>query len=75
MKNIQVRSGDVKVRVGGNTQEKAVFFPDGLPGGETILKDNSDVHGIVSLPFFINKRLPKSTTLFFCCCTDRYTDH
>ncbi|KIJ54019.1 glycoside hydrolase family 79 protein [Sphaerobolus stellatus SS14] len=37
--NIKARAGRSVVRVGGNTQEKAVFFPDGgLPNGSTIIK-------------------------------------
>ncbi|KAF8529719.1 glycoside hydrolase family 79 protein [Hysterangium stoloniferum] len=42
MANIQARAGRSVVRVGGNTQEKAVFFPQGLPGGATLLKTESN---------------------------------
>lgn len=50
LENIRVRNNEVKVRVGGNTQEKAVFFPNGLPGGQTITKDRSNVHGPTNTP-------------------------
>ncbi|KAG8983833.1 hypothetical protein FRB93_006940 [Tulasnella sp. JGI-2019a] len=35
---LAARGGGVTIRVGGNTQDKAVLFPDGLPGGKTIVK-------------------------------------
>lgn len=39
MANIRSRGGSVLIRVGGNSQEKAVFYPEGLPGDATILKN------------------------------------
>lgn len=46
--NIKSRAGRAMVRVGGNTQEKAVFFPQGLAGGATILKDKSNLQNPVN---------------------------
>ncbi|KAF8509965.1 glycoside hydrolase family 79 protein [Gautieria morchelliformis] len=48
--NIKARAGRAIVRVGGNTQEKAVFFPQGLSGGATILKDKSNVQNPTDTP-------------------------
>ncbi|KAF8591731.1 glycoside hydrolase family 79 protein [Ramaria rubella] len=48
--NIRARAGRATVRVGGNTQEKAVFFPQGLPGGATILKDKSNLQNPTDTP-------------------------
>ncbi|GJJ09247.1 hypothetical protein Clacol_003469 [Clathrus columnatus] len=50
MQNIKARAGEVKVRVGGNTQEKAVFFPEGLPGGLTITKQQTGAGGLTDTP-------------------------
>ncbi|KAH7338555.1 hypothetical protein B0J17DRAFT_571082 [Rhizoctonia solani] len=36
--NIANRAGSVRVRVGGNTQERAVLRPEGFPGGEILIK-------------------------------------
>lgn len=42
LSNINVRGGSVLIRVGGNSQEKAVFHPEGLPNGATILKNKGN---------------------------------
>ncbi|CUA78488.1 Beta-glucuronidase [Rhizoctonia solani] len=36
--NIANRAGAVRVRVGGNTQERAIMRPEGFPGGEILIK-------------------------------------
>ncbi|CAE6458702.1 unnamed protein product [Rhizoctonia solani] len=36
--NVANRAGAVRVRVGGNTQERAVLRPEGFPGGEILIK-------------------------------------
>ncbi|KAJ1302509.1 hypothetical protein OPQ81_002828 [Rhizoctonia solani] len=36
--NIANRGGKVRVRVGGNTQERAILRPEGLPGGKILNK-------------------------------------
>ncbi|KAF8576860.1 glycoside hydrolase family 79 protein [Ramaria rubella] len=48
--NIKARAGHSVVRVGGNTQEKAVFFPEGLGGGESILKTSDDASDPTDTP-------------------------
>ncbi|KAF8519369.1 glycoside hydrolase family 79 protein [Hysterangium stoloniferum] len=48
--NVERRAGSVQLRVGGNTQEKAVFFPEGLPGEATILKDKSQITNPTQTP-------------------------
>jgi len=53
MKNIKDRAGRVIIRVGGNTQEKAVFFPEGLPNGATILKTGVNPNTPVCMLFLI----------------------
>ncbi|CEL63639.1 hypothetical protein RSOLAG1IB_10917 [Rhizoctonia solani AG-1 IB] len=36
--NVANRGGAVRIRVGGNTQERAILQPDGFPGGEMLIK-------------------------------------
>ncbi|CAE7142978.1 unnamed protein product [Rhizoctonia solani] len=36
--NLVNRGGAVRIRVGGNTQERAVLRPEGFPGGEILIK-------------------------------------
>ncbi|CEL54355.1 hypothetical protein RSOLAG1IB_07005 [Rhizoctonia solani AG-1 IB] len=36
--NVANRGGKVRVRVGGNTQERAILRPDGLEGGKILIK-------------------------------------
>ncbi|KAF8519367.1 glycoside hydrolase family 79 protein [Hysterangium stoloniferum] len=48
--NIQRRAGSVQLRVGGNTQERAVFFPEGLANKSTILKDKSNLKNPTDTP-------------------------
>ncbi|KIJ42026.1 glycoside hydrolase family 79 protein [Sphaerobolus stellatus SS14] len=43
MQHITQRAGTAVVRVGGNSQEKARLFPEGLAGGATIHKDKSSI--------------------------------
>ncbi|GJJ14346.1 hypothetical protein Clacol_008610 [Clathrus columnatus] len=50
MANIRSRGGSVLIRVGGNSQEKAVFYSDGLAGGATILKDKSNLTNPTDTP-------------------------
>ncbi|CAE6368779.1 unnamed protein product [Rhizoctonia solani] len=38
MVNVANRAGTVRVRVGGNTQERAILRPEGFPGGEILIK-------------------------------------
>ncbi|KAG8713839.1 hypothetical protein FRC09_018270, partial [Ceratobasidium sp. 395] len=38
IQNVANRAGIVRVRVGGNTQEKAILRPEGLPGGKILVK-------------------------------------
>ncbi|KIJ34938.1 glycoside hydrolase family 79 protein [Sphaerobolus stellatus SS14] len=62
MQHITQRADTAVVRVGGNSQEKARFFPEELAGGATILKDKSSITaplGIVeaSERLFGNRRL------------------
>ncbi|KAG8695561.1 hypothetical protein FRC09_009083 [Ceratobasidium sp. 395] len=38
IQNVVNRAGKVRVRVGGNTQEKAILRPEGLPGGKILVK-------------------------------------
>ncbi|CAE6452467.1 unnamed protein product [Rhizoctonia solani] len=38
MVNVANRAGAVRVRVGGNTQERAILRPEGFPGGEILIK-------------------------------------
>lgn len=48
--NIKARAGYSVIRIGGNTQEKAVFFPEGLPDGKTIVKTSVDVNNPTDTP-------------------------
>ncbi|CAE6458557.1 unnamed protein product [Rhizoctonia solani] len=36
--NVANRAGIVRIRVGGNTQERAILRPEGFPGGEILIK-------------------------------------
>ncbi|CUA72793.1 hypothetical protein RSOLAG22IIIB_10292 [Rhizoctonia solani] len=36
--NVANRGGTVRIRVGGNTQERAIIRPEGFPGGEILIK-------------------------------------
>jgi hypothetical protein len=47
MENIQQRSGHVKVRIGGNTQETAVLV-DSTPGGKIVEKAGMGMANAVS---------------------------
>ncbi|KAG8713837.1 hypothetical protein FRC09_018268 [Ceratobasidium sp. 395] len=38
IQNVANRAGSVRVRVGGNTQEKAILRPEGLPDGKILIK-------------------------------------
>jgi len=63
MQTISKRSGRAVVRIGGNSQEKAFFFPEGLANGKTIIKDKSKISNpvrelclttiLLSLAYFI----------------------
>ncbi|KIJ34940.1 glycoside hydrolase family 79 protein, partial [Sphaerobolus stellatus SS14] len=50
LETISQRAGRCVVRIGGNTQENAVFFPQGLPNQETINKDKSNLTGPTNTP-------------------------
>ena len=54
--NIVQRAGQVDIRVGGNTQEDAVFV-DSLPGGKMIMKYNATVESTVSNSFYVPAKL------------------
>jgi hypothetical protein len=48
MSNIRERAGEVRIRVGGNTQETATLV-DSLPGGVMIMKAEIDPNNPVSI--------------------------
>ncbi len=56
MANLQQRAGRVYVRVGGNTQETAVYV-DSLPDGKMIQKDNTNTTNPVSKLFLCSSVL------------------
>jgi hypothetical protein len=47
MSNIQQRAGGVKIRLGGNTQDFAMFV-DSIPDGHALTKEMSDNNNPVS---------------------------
>ncbi|KIK25599.1 hypothetical protein PISMIDRAFT_69949, partial [Pisolithus microcarpus 441] len=49
MSNIRQRAGEVRIRVGGNTQETASFV-DSLPDGDMALKEPSNLNDPTSTP-------------------------
>jgi hypothetical protein len=46
--NIWTRAGSVRIRVGGNSQERAVTYEEGLGGGLTIEKYRDNPNNPVS---------------------------
>ncbi|KAH7884820.1 glycoside hydrolase family 79 protein [Phlebopus sp. FC_14] len=49
MSNLRERGGEVRIRVGGNTQETATLV-DSLPGGVMMMKDNTNTNNPTQTP-------------------------